>query len=434
VRRRIYEIALVIAAVVFLVVPPGQATAEESALPQPTSYVTVIAVPDYVAPVTPPTTPDDGDDDGGGGGGGTPPTPTPTTPPTAPEPEPDTPTPPAAPGTVDLKDLITPEGVIKSNIVVTTYVTPNETPTTPETPGTPGGTPTTPPTTPTTPAPSTPQQFAQVIIPAGTTVQLDSSSTPEEVASAARIEVRTVLEDDLEQPDAGHEDSNKLPDNSENLGDVWQIEAGGLQFNQPVQVTLSYSEVVIPPGYTENDIIMITDSGTGWQPVPDQSTDAAENVVTAEVRHFSYFALIVYTTPADIGVRDLEVTPNILRAGEIVTVSVRLLNSGDAGGDYSFSIQIEGGEEQLFSVPVEGRQSQVVTVSTARFKEGVYRVKAGDLERTFTVVGETGSLSPLTPPEAHGFNYLPLIIGLTAVVVALIGYLLYRRRRGGGAA
>ena len=428
-RRIIYETALVIAAVVFLAVPPGQATAEESALPQPTSYVTVIAVPDY-EPLPPDEEPVTG-------------TPTPTPPPTPPtttppipqpEPEPEPTTPPPPPGTVDIKDLLTSEGVTTSNIVVTTYVEPpTETPPT-ETPPT-GTPPTGTPPTGTPPATPDSQQFAQVIIPAGTTVELPETSDPEEVTSPAQIMMRTVPEEDLEEPEETEVWAQKrepLPANSEGMAEVWQIEAGGIQFSQPIQVTLSYDEVIIPTGFTENDIIMITDDGDGWQPVSNQSTDAAENLVTAMVTHFSYFALIVYTTPADIGVRDLEVNPSILRAGEIVTVSVRLINQGDAGGEYAFSIQIEGGEEQRFSVAVDGRQSQIVTVSTARFEEGVYRVKAGDLERTFTVVGDTGALSPLTPPEARSFNYRPLIIGLAALVILFVGYLLYRRRRGGG--
>ncbi len=65
----------------------------------------------------------------------------------------------------------------------------------------------------------------------------------------------------------------------------------GLQFTQPVTLTLSYSAAALPPGVVETDLALNTFEDGQWIVVPNSSVNPATGTVSAPIHHFSKFAV-----------------------------------------------------------------------------------------------------------------------------------------------
>ncbi|MCP4545254.1 MAG: hypothetical protein GY835_02170 [bacterium] len=74
---------------------------------------------------------------------------------------------------------------------------------------------------------------------------------------------------------------------------VYSIGPSGTTFDEPVTLELHYDEADLG-GVSESEIIIYTDSGAGWTPLPT-TVDEVNNIASAEIYHLSDFAV---TTPA----------------------------------------------------------------------------------------------------------------------------------------
>ncbi|MCP4573857.1 MAG: hypothetical protein GY838_15980 [bacterium] len=81
---------------------------------------------------------------------------------------------------------------------------------------------------------------------------------------------------------------------------VYTIEPSGTVFDDDVLLTLHYSESLLG-GADEDDIVVFTDSGSGWSEL-ESDVDADTDVVTTWIDHLSYFVAAVETfvPPTDV--------------------------------------------------------------------------------------------------------------------------------------
>lgn len=73
---------------------------------------------------------------------------------------------------------------------------------------------------------------------------------------------------------------------------VYSIGPSGTTFDEPVLLSLHYNEEDLG-GVAESSILIYTDSGSGWTPLPT-NVDEVNNIATAQIMHLSDFAV---TTP-----------------------------------------------------------------------------------------------------------------------------------------
>jgi hypothetical protein len=137
----------------------------------------------------------------------------------------------------------------------------------------------------------------------------------------------------------------------------------------------------------------------------------------------------------------LIISPSEVSVGEAVTISVSIINTGDAAGSYTVTLKINGVVEATKEVTLSAGTSQEVTFTAVKDVAGTYTVDVDGLSGSFTVK-EKPAPSPPTPlppaptplppaptPPPPAVNW-PLIGGIIGGVAAGIAvFLVVRRRR-----
>jgi alpha-tubulin suppressor-like RCC1 family protein len=79
---------------------------------------------------------------------------------------------------------------------------------------------------------------------------------------------------------------------------AYTFSPNGASFSQALTITFKYTQASLPAGVTENNLYIATYDGTQWKTITS-NVDANANEVTAEINHFSVYALLgkVTSTP-----------------------------------------------------------------------------------------------------------------------------------------
>jgi len=132
---------------------------------------------------------------------------------------------------------------------------------------------------------------------------------------------------------------------------------------------------------------------------------------------------VISVPTAVFSLSNLRVSPETVAAGEEVTITVTLANTGDAAGSRTVTLKINGVVEATQDITLSADASRSVEFKVTRDQAGVYNVEVDGQLSSFEV---TVPLAPLGPP-------MGMIIGIVVVVI-LIGagaavYFLVLRRR-----
>ncbi len=244
------------------------------------------------------------------------------------------PPPPAPePGTTDVSDVVSPEGVFQAPV---------------EAPSDDG--------------------VAAVVIPEGT-VGLTAEGEPLEEVIVQRME---------EPPPP--------PPTAARVGLAYSFGPEGATFDPPVTITISYDPASLPPGFDETKLTLaVWDEATGeWVDVPT-TVDTVNKTLSTRVSHFSIYAALAPQTPASFTISQLTITPAEVEAGEEVTVSVNVTNEGDLAGTYLLELKIDGVVVAAKEISLGGGQSVTVPFTVTRDVGGTYAVSINGLTGTFKV-------------------------------------------------
>jgi beta-lactamase superfamily II metal-dependent hydrolase len=94
---------------------------------------------------------------------------------------------------------------------------------------------------------------------------------------------------------------------------------------------------------------------------------------------------VVTPEPAKFALSALSISPSEVKAGESVTISADIANSGGSSGSYTAILKINGSQVETKSVVLDTGESQVVSFTVTKESTGTYTVELGGLEGTFTV-------------------------------------------------
>src|SRR5258706_2366962 len=85
-------------------------------------------------------------------------------------------------------------------------------------------------------------------------------------------------------------------------GTPFDFGPSGTTFAKPVTIKIKYDPANLPPG-TEEAALQIHLSVPGWQAVESSTVDTAGNVVSAQVSHFSTYAILTPMPVASVEIR-----------------------------------------------------------------------------------------------------------------------------------
>jgi len=289
-----------------------------------------------------------------------------------------------------------------------------------------------------------------------TEIDIDSDGVIQEAVEATSedgkltiiIEEGTVALDEVGEPletleVEADESPPAPPANTQVIGLAYDFGPDGATFDPPLTLTFEYEESEIPDDANEDDLVIAywDEEAEEWVEL-DCTVDPVTNTITAEVSHFTVFAIIARPTltatvvtsppePAAFSVSTLTVQPAEVQPNEVVTITASVANTGGTEGSYTVVLEINGLREAEQSVMVTAGRSEIITFSVTRKEAGTYNIVVEGLKASFTIVASPSqppTAAPPAPPAKTPTNW-PLIGGIIAgvIVVGLLVFLLVRR-------
>lgn len=241
------------------------------------------------------------------------------------------------------------------------------------------------------------------------------------------------------------------PEDSRIIGLTYDFGPPGATFDPPITFTWKYNPDELLEDVAEGDLVVaFFNEDTGkWDEVPSKVNTAA-NRITAEISHFTQFALIGALKPAAFKFDWLVISPTTVVPDMEVTVRLSVANVGVKRGETTVVLKINGVKEAEKRVTVDAGSSQLVDFTVSRKEPGTYNVEVNGLKGSFTVVTPPAAVvparpeappkpptppapapapAPTVPPTAPPTNWA-LIVGIIAAIViaGLLLYFLFRRR------
>jgi hypothetical protein len=200
---------------------------------------------------------------------------------------------------------------------------------------------------------------------------------------------------------------------------AYELGPSNSNFSPALSLTLKYNEASLPSGVPESNLYIGYWSNSQWVGLAS-TVDTNANTVTAQVSHFSTFAILgkvgqpsASPAPPNFAVTELAVTPSSVAPGEQVTITATITNSGGNKATYTATLKINGVKEASMEVAVEPKESRKVTFTTSKTAPGSHTVTVGEKTAGFTVTGKAAA-SPM------GNLPIPIIAAGGAIVILLI--------------
>jgi hypothetical protein len=232
------------------------------------------------------------------------------------------------------------------------------------------------------------------------------------------------------------------------IGRAYDFGPDDATFDSLVVLNLTYDAALLPKGLAEEKlfIAMWDEADEKWVELPS-TVDAEKDAVSAEISHFTPFAILAHTRPAQFVASNLVIAPAEVGAGEVVTISVLVTNSGDLLGKDEIALSVNGVEVAAKKVTLAGGASETLTFEVLADTAGTcsvaiagvsgsFVVKPGEAQPPPTPPSETQP--PPSPPQAPPETTVPvkpinwLALGGTIAGVIGIGLLIFilaRRKR-----
>jgi len=246
------------------------------------------------------------------------------------------------------------------------------------------------------------------------------------------------------------------PEDTRIIGVAYDFGPEGVTFDPPITLTWSYDPNDIPGGVAEEDLVLAwyDEAADRWVEL-DCVANTENNTITASIEHFTTFAIIGMVTPtpeselevpiAVFHISELDISPSEVDIGQMVTISVLVINSGNLEDTYQVALEIDNKVAATEEVTVSAGFSKEVTFTISKDIAGTYSVDVNGLTDSFTVKeketaviptpssDEETSLSPSAeetspPPLAKEISW-PVAYSVVAVLVAMGSLLFFLVRR-----
>ena len=187
-------------------------------------------------------------------------------------------------------------------------------------------------------------------------------------------------------------------------GICYDFGPSGTTFDKPVRITLKYVYDKLPRGVAESSLYIAwyDDSAGKWNGLPSE-VDPVKSTVTAEITHFTRFAIFYPLKPAEFIVKNFSLSPAEIGPGEQITLSFQVTNTGDVASSYSTNLIINDTFRDSRTLNLAGGESRTVEFTISEKTAGTYRIRVAGLTGSFTVRDAQATANPditasATPP------------------------------------
>ncbi len=207
-------------------------------------------------------------------------------------------------------------------------------------------------------------------------------------------------------------------------------------FSPALTVTIKYDPDSLPADVAESNLYIALLQNNSWSEL-NSTVNTSDKTVSAQISHFSTYAVLgrtstatgtpaTPTTTAAFSTSDLAVTPASAKAGELVTVSVRVANSGAAEASKTVILKINDQDEAQKNVTLAPGVSKVVSFNVSKTAPGQYKVSIDSQSDSFQVTaGSGGQPSDMSMP-------IIIIIAAGGLLVIILVIVLVMRQRSSG--
>lgn len=234
------------------------------------------------------------------------------------------------------------------------------------------------------------------------------------------------------------------------IGLAYDFKPDRATFDPPITLVFTYDDDEVPEGVAEEDLVLAycDETSLKWIEVASE-VNAEDNTITANIYHFTCFAILYYEvkaeevpptpeptpptpTPAAFTISSLSISPVEVNVDEVVTISLTVTNTGGQSGEYQVTLKINGEVEDTKEILIDAGASQEVKFTTSKNVAGTYTVDCNGLVGSF-VVKEIAVAPPAEAPTEPGEEPLnwPVLGGFIAaviVVISLVIFFVVRRR------
>jgi len=168
-------------------------------------------------------------------------------------------------------------------------------------------------------------------------------------------------------------------------------------------------------GVASENVTLLRYHAGEWRSLPTTIID--ENLThvqyLAETPGFSIFAVSIPVKAPSFKVKNLTISPSIIRCGENVTIKVEVENAGEDAGEYTVMLLINGTVEASKTVMLNAGESTTVTFITKKDVAGIYEVEVSGLKGSFEVIPKK-----LAEFEVSDLTVTPseILVGETATI------------------
>lgn len=194
-------------------------------------------------------------------------------------------------------------------------------------------------------------------------------------------------------------------------GEVWTIDV-----ETPYNMTVQLPE--------ESTVVYLSETPT--------SIDMEGNRLTLFPDQWEISYVVPITPPPDFQISDLSVTPIEVKAGEEVTVSVKVTNVGGQSGPTIISLIVNQTTEETKTVTLDGGASTSTEFKIIKQTPGTYTIEIEGLTDELTVneTASNGGNSPNGDNSSGSFpiEYIAVALVATAAVIVAVFFLLKKRK------
>ena len=130
--------------------------------------------------------------------------------------------------------------------------------------------------------------------------------------------------------------------------------------------------------------------------------------------------------PATFVARNLSIIPAEVAAGEEITISVLIVNTGGLAGSHKVILKIDDVTAASKEVTLEAGANEKISFTVVKHAAGIHAVTIDDISGTFSVK-PAGTLVPV-PAKAMNFGVIGSIVAVVVIVGLLVYFFVWRKR------
>jgi len=154
--------------------------------------------------------------------------------------------------------------------------------------------------------------------------------------------------------------------------------------------------------------------------------DMENNRLTLFPSQWEINYVIPLNPPADFQISDLTVTPAEVKAGEEVTISVKVTNIGGQSGSYTVSLIVNQIIEQTKMVTLAAGASTTAEFKITKQTLGTYNIEVEGLSDELTVSEEVPNGGG--PSDSFPIEYIAVALVAVVAIVFFVFFLLKKRK------